>query len=392
LLLSGCPTEADSSEEKVSYEETALGAAIVAAETDLNQTYWSSVGGNDVFEKAEWVSTVQYNAFKRAIEEAREVAYTLARAVAPTLAEEPALAALTTAHDAFNKQKASGKAKSTSAGDLATAVTEPKIVTGNVTLTSDLTMVAAGSGAPPAVLTVAPGAKLTTVAGKNVNIPLNTELIVKEGGTFEIVAGTTATSGLGGKITIESGATSIDKPGGGSLFAPGSTGAYVFKAGAIAMLGDSVFIGPASGNNKGQRLQLNTGELTLKVTGYELDGDATLVSHFGISTRMELKMTATSTLTIDGGNLHGFAGSTDFLDNIAGSNVGTGARIVLLDSSSSISVDDDSPIVTTKPVIEDLAGNDLWDTAVEISIDGTDAKAITGPAVLVKTASGWTKQ
>jgi hypothetical protein len=191
---------------------------------------------------------------------------------------------------------------------------------------------------------------------------------------------------LEGTIIIESGATSIDrKPKGGSLWENTSdAGSYVFKAGAIAIVADSVLIGPSSGSNKGEMLQLNSGEITLKATGYELDGNAALVSMFGISTGMTLKMTGTSTLTIaGGGHLHGFEQSSAFL---ADGSITAGAKIVLQDSSSWLSV---QKTMSSKPSIEGVD----WTTAESVTIDAADDSwRITGPAILVKVANGWAKQ
>jgi hypothetical protein len=72
LLFLGCPTEADSSEEMASYEQTALWAACYA-ELDLNRTQASDAMEADVVTTAKWVTPVQCNAFKRAVDDAREL-------------------------------------------------------------------------------------------------------------------------------------------------------------------------------------------------------------------------------------------------------------------------------------------------------------------------------
>jgi hypothetical protein len=228
-------------------------------------------------------------------------------------------------------------------------------------------------------LTVASGAKLTTSGDDKIN--LGGKLIVKEGGTFEIADGTDPdSSGGGGTITVESGATLIDKkPAGASLFGAYGVDSIVISAGSIAMIGDSVLIGPSSGNNKGQKLQLTSGEVKLTAAGYELAGDATLVSEFDIANSASLKITGTSTLTVaDGAELRGYSSATNFL-GLSDKN----ARIVLQSANSSLSRWANGTDSHTIPVIQDTAGVRLWDDTV--IIDAYVSSRFTGPAILVKS-------
>jgi hypothetical protein len=403
LLFLGCPTEADSEPESTAYERTALWAAIVAAETSLSSTQ-VSVDGSDIAKTEKWVSQAQYDAFKRAIDDARTVAYTLSRAAAPTPAEEPAIATLTAAQTVFDNQKENqpGVADPVSAADLASinfgsATNKKVIVTGEVALTSALNINNAA-----AVVTVAPGAKLTTMGTANSfdMSDSDAQLIVKGGGTLEIANGTTSTSGSGfkGTITVESGATVIDRnPVGGSLFTNtfDDTGSYVLSAGAVAIIGNDVFVGPATGNAKGQVVQLNSGTFTIKVAGYELAGDATLAAYHGIrGPGQTVKLSATSTLTVDSGAtlLYGEDGSgfTDFFSTSA-----NGAKIVLSAADSSITWRRTTNEFTIDdvPVSWSSVDGNSWKFKQDNPNGWMDYYAyLTGPATLVKGASGWTKQ
>jgi hypothetical protein len=397
LLFLGCPTEADSEPESTAYERTALWAAIVAAETNLSSTPVSvspdvidpAPDGGDVVETAKWVSTAQYNAFKRAIDDARTVAYTLSRAAAPTPAEEPAIATLTAAQTVFDNQKAPGKADPLLAGDVASVSlagsTDRKIVTG-VTSTASLSV-----GHASAILTVAPGATLTAT-GTGTTITITGALRVKAGGTFKINDGVNGTSQFNGTLVLESGATSIDlNEGGASLTGSGTTtvhaGATVITYSQALNPGSDryqnvILIGPATGSNKGQVIQLNSG--TLKTNSstpfYKLDGDATLVAEHGVpsasSTDDGLIITATSTLTVAaGGNLFCYPVS-DFLKNSE-----EGAKIVLSDASSRITLKNGSAIGTAPTWTSGIS----WDIDDPKADDNIFSGYITGPAVLVYT-------
>jgi hypothetical protein len=366
LFFLGCPTEADSSSETASYERTALWAAVVEAQTDLTSTQVSDLTGNDIAPSAKWVTTVQYTAFKQAIEKARQVAYTLhAAAAAPTPAEEAPIAELTAAKDTFNGQKQVGTATVVSAADLATGITGNNIITGTL---SPATVVTISSG----TLTIAPGAKLTVTTGV---FTLNGSLTVKAGGTFEIASGAGTPAGTGA-IKVESGATVIDGKG-------FTTGSYVIKAGGALIAEGKVLVGPSSGSNKGTVFQLTSGAMTIKIDdSYALNGDATLVSEL-IVKNGGVDLSGTSTLTI--GNLVWTEGSEYFA-----TTVGTGAKVILRDAGSSITVLEDGSndgLASDPFAITDIAW--VYDSA-------TATKGwISGPAVLVCTTTGgtaWAKQ
>jgi hypothetical protein len=231
------------------------------------------------------------------------------------------------------------------------------------------------------------GSGTLTVAG---------EINVKEGGTFEIANGTTGTAGgFTGTITLESGATSIDrKSGGGSVFLGGgaNTGSYVIKAGAIAIVGNNVLVGPSSGNNKGQAVQLTSGIMKVEVTGYSLlkDGDvpgnATLVSNPNI---FALKIDGVSTLTVASGADLRSAQDGNFL---APSE--QNAKIILLDAKSTLSVYEPATPPNLPPLGGGFSAGSWEDVTINDPVYGAiPAKRIAGPAVLVKDAGGtWVKQ
>jgi hypothetical protein len=383
LLFLGCPTEAESSSETVSYEKTALWAAVVAAETDLNSAFVSNLGGNDVAQAEKWVTRAQHTAFKGAIEEARTFAYTLPRAAAPTPAEEPAIAKLTTARTTFDGQKQGGGAEVVST--LVKDFTGNQIITGTVTAPSPFAL---GSDA---VLTVGPGGKLITVSG-NFDVITGTQLIIKEGGTFEIASGTTttATSGFVGKIIVESGATVIDKDG--TLLPTGTdsdVSYYEINAGATVIVKDKVLIGPSSGTRKGEIVQLTSG--TMKIVsdgGYVLDGSATVVGEYLIPTAA-LKITGTSILTVAaGGNLRHNT-DADFL-----STSDSGARIVLSDAKSYLTVLNSSAFVYpgTPPTLS-VTGGINWTYDNDSAPTGYSGKVLlSGPVTLVYSSGALAKQ
>jgi hypothetical protein len=382
LLFLGCPTEAESSSETVSYQKTALWAAVVAAETDLNSAF-VSVDGNDVAKAEKWVTSAQYAAFKGAIGEAQAVAYTLGRAVEATPAEEPAIAALTTARNTFDGQKKPGGAEPASVASLTGGGTGNIIVTGNENVG-----LAIGGG----VVTVAPGAKLSVSGTVNVT---GGEIKVKEGGTFEVADGISLT-GFAGAITVESGATSIDKkPGGGSLISSG--GSYVISAGATVIVNSSTFgsyrdvvlVGPSSGNNRGEVLQLTSGTITIAATSYSLDGNATLVAEHSVKTD-GLNISDTSILTVDGGtllwdNTDVPGGSSPF-----GSSTDPGAKIILRDAKASIIVLNTKTQISVAPIA--ITGVEDGGWTYSGPSGGYYRATLSGPAVLVYGSSGWAKQ
>jgi hypothetical protein len=252
------------------------------------------------------------------------------------------------------------------------AAGEKKIVTGEVTLTGNGVTTIANT----AILTIAPGAKLTTSAAGKFDIATGGELRVKEGGIFEIANGTT-TNGGNGTIVLESGSTSIDRSSPMGTYM-GATS--IVHAGAIVIHGqDKIFIGPASGNNKGQVIQLIAGTITSDATAlYVLDGQATLVSQFGIAEPASLKITGTSTVTVaGGGELLGFPGAVNFLGRSE-----KNAKIVLQDANSFLSRQEITNTMNPIPNIEDTAGNSLWET---VTIETFNSYRVTGPAVLVKS-------
>ncbi|MDR0689788.1 MAG: hypothetical protein LBG08_05940 [Spirochaetaceae bacterium] len=392
LLFLGCPTEAESSSETVSYERTALWAAVVAAETDLNSAFVSERAGVDIAPAQKWVTQAQYDAFKGAIGEAQAVAYTLTRAVEATPAEEPAIAALTAARNTFDGQKDDGKATDViPAGKwagAALAAGDFEIVTGDVTLddggTAGLSIAAGGA------LTIAPGAKLTLKAAKLAGAIAGT-IIVKEGGTLLIENIDKDSKYCTGELVLEKGATLIDKKDGGdSLLADSSdTGKYTIHAGATLIANSAAFGGPreavivgsSSGNYRGEFIQLNSGILTLKAEqALELDGNATLVYNLPVKS---MALGATSILTVDGGSLLGVDNDDDFLNAST-----TGAKIVLRNAASNITV-----VGAAKYTTSDLPAIAL--TGIDWTFDnpvGSSGKAyIAGPVVLlVNIVSGST--
>jgi hypothetical protein len=318
---------------------------------------------------------------------------------------------LTAAQTVFdNEQKKEGKATVVTVADLASPLPAGSkyIITGNVVLTSaieleeeDTSPTPPAPSIPGAILIIAPGAKLTTLgAASSLVMGADSQLIVKAGGTFELAKGTTSSSNkFEGTIIIESGATSIDRSPGGSPLTGG--GKIIVFAGATDILNshaltptpppgssytyqDIVRVGPASGNNKGQILQLTSGTFTgVSGSGYILEGDATLVAEHSIApVATGLKLTSNSTLTIvGGGDLRFTAAATNVL-----STSEEDAKIILRDADSYITTDGH-----TAPAWMASAAD--WGNVYDV--DGTTllSRRLTGPAVLVKgNAANWTKQ
>jgi hypothetical protein len=313
---------------------------------------------------------------------------------------------LTAAQTVFdNEQKKEGKATEVTVAAVASPLLKgsKSIITGNVVLTSAIELEEEDTGTTPttpgAILTIAPGAKLTILGDDDSPVMGDgTQLIVKAGGTLEYADGITSNTGFAGTIIIESGATSIDrKPGGSPLTGGGKT---IIYAGATDIVNshaltptpplgspytyqDIVRVGPASGNNKGQILQLTSGTFTgVSGSGYILEGDATLVAEHSISpVTTGLKLTSNSTLTIVGGGDLRFEDTTNVLTNSE-----EGAKIILRDADSYITTDGH-----TAPTW--MASATDWGNVY--GVDGTTllSRRLTGPAVLVKgNAANWTKQ
>jgi hypothetical protein len=204
-----------------------------------------------------------------------------------------------------------------------------------------------------------------------------------------------------GTIIVESGATAIDrKQGGASLFNHANdTGSYEIHEGAIVIVNsqaigptyqDVILVGPASGNNKGQVLQLNSGALTITAKSYELeDGTATtlVVDHTVPASSSGsddgVILSAKSALTVAGGGNLACLSNNDFLKNSA-----NGAKIVLQNENAYLSLLDDTNAITS-PVFT-ITGAP-WTMPAD-PVDGYYRAYITGPAVLVKTAGVWVKQ
>jgi hypothetical protein len=143
----------------------------------------------------------------------------------------------------------------------------------------------------PGSLTIDNTATTPTVTGK-VNI--------QDGGNLTLEAGI-ANGDLKGIIEIQSGAVLKDlQPGGGSLWGTDGTGSFVFKAGAKGYRGTSPTTLVIGAVGDAAAIVLEKGALTLKKSGYELDGEATLQAAFPVFTTETLDIKSGSILTIDG--------------------------------------------------------------------------------------------
>jgi hypothetical protein len=373
LLFTACPTESGSSTEGGhTYSQSELWKKISEAQT-LVLSIPVSATGNDIANSQSYITPVQKNAFLKAIDSAR----TLAEAGVSGAEEASALEALTKAQAEFQATTASqkGKAAPASAADFTGTPSGNKIITENVSLS--------GATLGTASVTVGSGAKLTT---SGTFTPATGTLIVKEGGTFEIGTGTTKSGDFTTTITLESGAVSIDKGAslGGTLFATNDdTGSYVINAGAVAKLGpnEAVFVGPSTGDNKGQMVQLNAGVLEIKATAYELksSGAATLVARQVVPS---LNIGSGSTVTIaNGGELIFY---NDVNTNLIG---GTGARIVLVNDEAVIFIRNfnaDTP--TNIPIDVSIK----WVAFADSFYDG--GRGIRGPLTLEYNGTTWVKK
>jgi hypothetical protein len=111
-------------------------------------------------------------------------------------------------------------------------------------------------------------------------------ILVKSGGTFIVENTKGVGSATNSTITIESGATYIDKYAGVTPAFVSNPAHYqttlIIKAGAVVKdKNGAVFIGPDSGNAAGTILQLHAGsELKGGYNGYVLTGNASLVKDF----------------------------------------------------------------------------------------------------------------
>jgi hypothetical protein len=216
LLFIGCPTESEgSSGEVLDYTKTELWAAVIKAETLLNQTEVTTVivspstvpDGQDIPTGVLYVTGVQKTAFSQAIGKAKA----LAQAGISGVDETEAIEDLAGARTIFETAKAANKASNLVADDppggSATPV-KPSVVP--ATLTDDVTVIIE-SGTLPAAVDVA-GNILIVPAGivvtKGASFDPNAgDLLVKAGGTFIVPIDGTRDAGTNdGTITIESGA------------------------------------------------------------------------------------------------------------------------------------------------------------------------------------------
>jgi hypothetical protein len=302
----------------------------------------------------------------------------------------------------FSGQNIDGKATKTSAAGLAADITtNPVIVTDNFDFTgTDSVTIETYPLTVAATLTL----KSATAA-----ITLKGNIFVKEGGTLILNPPDPGTTKIGtrtdtSKIELFSGATLIEKtPAAGSF--GDFKGINVVHTGAILIINDNalngrneetVFIGPASGSNSGQILQLNSGTAVvgeagsntsypnragtdIAVNGLYLDGDATLVHDYEI--RMNMILNAASTLTIASGKKLSF----DTTYTLAATE---GARIVLHDGAS-ITLNSSSDI--TAPALETGKGPEI--KARIVDNDSTPKTAsLIGPMVLQYNGTSWVKQ
>jgi hypothetical protein len=341
LLFLGCPTEASSTEEEIPYEQTALWAAVVDAEADLNATQISELAddeaGTDVALSAQWVTADQATAFARAIGEASQIAKS-GRAAAATPEEAEPLAKLAAAQKTFDGQKKAGTGKEVTTGVAIDLSSNINIITGNYVLSAATTITGAKD------LIIAPGAKLST-GGQQLTITGAGALKIKKGGTLEITTGTAKSGNFTSDIIVEEGGIFINRVAANALLADGDndTGTYIIHAGGVVIEGDTVLVGPSTGTNSGKTFQLNAGTLEIGVDSdeartYELAGDATLVKTLDITGGLTFA-SKTSNLTVA-------AGVELFGDDDAGLLVGTlneaGATIKLTGAKSYLTVLDQS--------------------------------------------------
>jgi hypothetical protein len=379
LLIVGCSTEDSDSDGggSFSYQKSALWEAASAARTNLVATKVSDQAGNDIGTSDKWVSPVQYNAFNKAITDAEAAAEALGRsalAIEPTPAEQADLDKLLANQAKFDSYKASGLAVEVTALTFSANLAVPAIVKQDIEITA--------ASAISSILTIE-NAKL---ALNSTGTPTVTGTVnVKEGGKL-VLNPTTAGTFASGQMTLYSGSQFIDEKEGANLpsLPLSSTGTTVVHAGAVVKNTPSanqpvVLIGPDKGDNKGQVYQLTAGTLTMAVTGYTLNGDATLVGEFtsvASSVTAVVKLTETSTLTIaNKGNLI----SSTNVDFLAGSE--NGAKIVIATGGSITVPGDFSSSTPNMPT-------DAWTTKNETKA------VIAGPVTLIYNAgtSKWVKQ
>ncbi|MFP3090713.1 hypothetical protein LQZ21_10345 [Treponema sp. TIM-1] len=172
----------------------------------------------------------------------------------------------------------------------------------------------------PGSLTIGDSADAPTITG-TVNI--------QDGGSLTLGSGT-PTGDLKGTIEIRAGGVLRDlKAGGGSLWDTESTGSFVFKAGSEGYRGSGTTPIIGHGDDTTAAIALVTGALTLKTTGYELDGTATLQSAFPIFATETLDIRSNSTLTISGTTVAlTILGKATIAGTIVGSNSGTQTIVV----------------------------------------------------------------
>jgi hypothetical protein len=367
LVFLGCPTEAsESSGGGRDYEDTELWIAIRAAETNLNATPVSALAGADIVTTENYVTPQQYAAFSGAIATATVTAKSQsAKVAAPTAAEQAAKDKLVAAQAQFEGQKKPGEAtEAKTAADLASG---NQVVIGKIDLGDDTTISTANT-----LITVAAGAKLTTVSGKTFNLKDESTIAlrIKNGGTFEIVSGTNVEAdNFKGKIIVEEGGTFIDKTAGG-LFVGGATddsGSYEINVGGVLISGTTILVGPTAGANRGQQFQLKSGKIEVKApaaaavagtpTQYTLTGDADLAGSLKVDS-----LAINGTLTVaDKVDLYGVDSAT-LLTGSSGAKIilaGTGSSITVLNTTWNSS-DDAADARSDAAIAVKIAGNGTW--------------------------------
>jgi hypothetical protein len=370
LLIVGCSTEdGDSEGGSFSYQKTALWEAVSAAQTNLYATKVSVTGdGKDIGTSDKWVSPIQYNAFNKDIAEARAAAEKLgksARAIEPTPEEQGYLDKLETAQKQFNSAKTAGLAAEL------TVVDDTPIT--SAVIKQDTTVGGATAPSVTGSLTIEDATLTLDTTGA---VSITGVVYVKEGGTL-VVKKAEGSNTFSGSLELYSGST-LNAGVLAGLSIPA-----VVHAGAVFIDSTTpgkpvVAIGPATGDNKGQILQLTTGTIGLTAAAYTLDGDATLVNTFTVGTLPEaLVLGSTSTLTIaNGGKLNSTVN-----ENFFGAD-GIGAKIVIATGGSlTMSVSS----ITASSALVKLDGL-TWTEAI-------DVVSIAGPVTLIKTsADTWKKQ
>jgi hypothetical protein len=400
LVFLGCPTEASSSstEERAPYEQTALWEAVIDAQNNLSATPVSDLVSldptatpDDIVKDTEYVTADQAAAFKKAIGEAQSVAYGLRpsiRAIEPTEAEKPALAALAAAQARFDAYKETNPPATGVEVDTAKKIndnsTDPLVITGNVVLDDAVDL-------EDKYVTIAPGAKLTTssLAANTFDISDAGTLVIKNGGTFEIVSTTEragSTTYFVGTIIVEAGGTFINRAEEDYWLADATnnTGFYIIKAGGVLISGGRVLVGPTEGANRGQIFQLKSGTITVgapattgKPLTYALAGDVDLEIPTGdanLAGSLEI-----SELVVDGAlnvadkvDLYG----VDDADLLTGED---GAKIILAGTGSSITILD----TTGWDAIDGTSGKEVSDALDDIAtlVDKTLPWVFGGGAV-----------